>query len=71
MSIVVFWLVTPSVLVGGYQRFGGTYRLHLQGGNHIKTTRRHSREDHDIFAAVRTSNFRYVEYVIFMWTDLV
>jgi hypothetical protein len=28
---VVFWVVTPCNLVGGYQRFGGTYRAHLQG----------------------------------------
>jgi hypothetical protein len=31
MWIVVFWIVTPCSLVGAYQRFGGTYRLHLQG----------------------------------------
>jgi hypothetical protein len=30
MSIVVFWVVTPGRLVGGYQRFEGTYRLYLQ-----------------------------------------
>jgi hypothetical protein len=27
MVIVVFWAVTPCSLVGGYRRFGGTYRL--------------------------------------------
>jgi hypothetical protein len=31
MSVVVFWVVMPYGLIGGYQRFGGTYRLHLQG----------------------------------------
>jgi hypothetical protein len=29
LSVVVFWVVTPCDLIGGYQRFGGTYRLHL------------------------------------------
>jgi hypothetical protein len=29
--INVFWVVTPCGLVGGYQRFGGTYCLHHQG----------------------------------------
>jgi hypothetical protein len=31
MAIMVFWVVTPCSFVGGYQRFRGTYRLHLQG----------------------------------------
>jgi hypothetical protein len=31
VSIVVFWVVMPCGLVGGYQHFGGTYRLRLQG----------------------------------------
>jgi hypothetical protein len=26
MSIVIFWDVTPCLLLGGYRRFGGTYR---------------------------------------------
>jgi hypothetical protein len=30
MSILVFWLATPSELVGRYQRFGEIYCLHLQ-----------------------------------------
>jgi hypothetical protein len=30
-SMLVFWVVTPCGLGGGYQRFGGTYCLHLQG----------------------------------------
>jgi hypothetical protein len=29
--IVVFWVVTLCSLGDGYQRFGGVYRLHLQG----------------------------------------
>jgi hypothetical protein len=32
MSIVAFLVVTPCYHVGGYRHFGGTYRLHLQGG---------------------------------------
>jgi hypothetical protein len=31
MSMSVFWVVTPCILVGRYQRFGGTYCLYLQG----------------------------------------
>jgi hypothetical protein len=31
MLSVVLWIVTPYCLVGGCQRFGGNYRLHLQG----------------------------------------
>jgi hypothetical protein len=31
MSVVVFWVVMLCGLVGGNQRFEGTYRLHLQG----------------------------------------
>jgi hypothetical protein len=30
LSMLVFWVVTPCVLVGRYQRFGGTCCLHLQ-----------------------------------------
>jgi hypothetical protein len=30
MSMLAFWDVTPSKLVGRYQGFGGTYCLHLQ-----------------------------------------
>jgi hypothetical protein len=26
-AIVVFWVVTPRSLVGGYERFGETYRF--------------------------------------------
>lgn len=37
--------------VDGYQRFGGTYRLHLQGT--YKTTRRHNPEDHNRDVSVK------------------
>jgi hypothetical protein len=30
MSGVVLWVVTQCSLAGGYPRFGGTYRLHIQ-----------------------------------------
>jgi hypothetical protein len=31
MLILVFWVVTVCDLLGGYKRFGGKNRLHLQG----------------------------------------
>jgi hypothetical protein len=37
MSMFVFWVATPRWLVGGYQRFGGTYCLHLQDTSTLKT----------------------------------
>jgi hypothetical protein len=33
LSMFIFWVVTPCGLIGRYERFGGTYCLHLQGGN--------------------------------------
>jgi hypothetical protein len=33
---MVFWVVTPSSLVGGYQLFGGKYHFHLQGLKHVR-----------------------------------
>jgi hypothetical protein len=30
MSMMVFWVVTHYGFIGGYQRFGGTHRLHLK-----------------------------------------
>jgi hypothetical protein len=30
LLMVVFWVVMPSGLIGGYQCFGGTYCIHLQ-----------------------------------------
>jgi hypothetical protein len=37
ISTVVLWVVIPYTLVGGYQRFGRTYLLHLQGLNEFTT----------------------------------
>jgi hypothetical protein len=31
IEVVVFWVVTPSINVVGYQSFGGPCCLHLQG----------------------------------------
>jgi hypothetical protein len=31
LSMLVFWVETPCGLAGRYQRFGGTYCLHLRG----------------------------------------
>jgi hypothetical protein len=51
MSIMVFWDLTPCGLVSGYQRFGGMYRLHLQGKVWLlkicKTTLHQKPENHD------------------------
>jgi hypothetical protein len=30
IPVLMFWVVTPYELVGRYERFGGTYCLHLQ-----------------------------------------
>jgi hypothetical protein len=49
MRIVFFWIITPYILAGYYQRFGVRYRLHLQGRKFVttyKAARRHSPEDH-------------------------
>jgi hypothetical protein len=35
LSIVVFWVVTPCGLIGGYQRFGGTCHFHFQRRSHF------------------------------------
>jgi hypothetical protein len=32
MKIIIFWDMTPCSLLSCNRRFGGTYRLHLQGG---------------------------------------
>jgi hypothetical protein len=37
MPMLIFWVVTPCELVGRYQRFGGTYCLHLEGYIQINT----------------------------------
>jgi hypothetical protein len=31
MAMVVFWIMAPCSIVGGYKVFEGTYHLHLQG----------------------------------------
>jgi hypothetical protein len=31
MQMLIFWVLTLCGIVGKYQRFGGTYYLHLQG----------------------------------------
>jgi len=31
IQVQVFWIVTPRSVAVGYQRFGGTCCLHLQG----------------------------------------
>jgi hypothetical protein len=33
---MIFWFVTQCILVGGHQRFGGTYHLPLQGSTAIE-----------------------------------
>lgn len=38
MYMLVFWVVTPCVLISTHQRFGDTYRFHLQGGSHFIST---------------------------------
>jgi hypothetical protein len=35
--MLVFWVVTPCGLAARYQAFGGTYCLHLQGPEALKT----------------------------------
>jgi hypothetical protein len=58
-SKLVFWVLTPCGLVGRYQRFGGTYYLHLQTFVAIYNTNPHDvtkqTTNIDIFTAVRTS----------------
>jgi hypothetical protein len=34
--VLIFWVATPCRFVGRYQRFGGTYCLHLQCGNNAR-----------------------------------
>jgi hypothetical protein len=56
--MVAFWVVTPCGLVGVYQRFEGTYCLHIRG---LKTTMH-------IFTTVGASNLIYTIRAI-AWTD--
>jgi hypothetical protein len=56
IRIVFFWIITSCTLVGGYQRFGAAYRLHLQVRTLVmtyKATWRHNPEYHN-------SYFRYL-----------
>jgi hypothetical protein len=60
VKMLIFWVVTLCGFVDIYQRFGGTYRLHLQHlstkyghstflrnlGISTKSTRRYNPEDH-------------------------
>jgi hypothetical protein len=36
ITVLVFWVVTPCELAGRYQRFGGTYCLHLHHRENLK-----------------------------------
>jgi hypothetical protein len=47
-DVVVLWVVTPRSLVGGYQRFGRTYNLHLHGSTQKTAI--------NTFTIMRTSN---------------
>jgi hypothetical protein len=53
-SIVIFWIVTPCRLVGGYQRFGdSTMKMEAILFSETlvttyTTTRRHNSEDHNL-----------------------
>jgi hypothetical protein len=80
----VFWVVKPCGFIGGYQRFGLSYRLHLQYftlnmedstflwnlGNHIhKTTQRHSPEDHNRHLH-RTENIRSQRVFTYVYVQM-
>jgi hypothetical protein len=39
MTMVIFWAVTQCDFVGGYQSFGGTHCIHLQGETNIEAIR--------------------------------
>jgi hypothetical protein len=39
VQIMVFWVVAPCSLVGGFKRFGGTYCLHLQSRSKVQAIR--------------------------------
>lgn len=47
MQIVVFWVVTPCSVVGGYQRFGKKRIAFVFSVNTYKTTQHHDLEDHN------------------------
>jgi hypothetical protein len=50
IQVEVFWVLTPCVVMVGYQRFRGPCCLHLQGqeilASYHNTTWRHNPEDH-------------------------
>jgi hypothetical protein len=58
MKSIVFWDTKPCILLKFNRRFGGTYRLHLQGRI---STERNQRESRVLFinTAVRTLNVSY------------
>jgi hypothetical protein len=58
IQVEVFWVVTPCSVVVGYQRFGGPFYLHLQGGTSVsyhQITRHHNQEDLDFNLQIRIS----------------
>jgi hypothetical protein len=57
ISLVVFWVVRPCGPVGGYQRFGGTYRLHLQGELWNGVTTKKTKSDIAIDSIIASFNF--------------
>jgi hypothetical protein len=51
-SMLIFWVVTSCGLVGRYQRFGGTYCLHLQGWHYLGVTDQKTNIDDNIFRSL-------------------
>jgi hypothetical protein len=45
MKSVIFWDMTPCSPLSCTRRFGGTYRLHLQGASQRTTRRRIPKDD--------------------------
>jgi hypothetical protein len=80
ISMSVFWVVTPGTLVGGYERFGATYWIHLRGwrwrqyispkrwylptSSHCDSTQ----NTNIIFTAVRNSNLSHLYISSFVRT---
>jgi hypothetical protein len=44
MSALVFWVVTPCGLVGGYQRFGGRLPPEDEGDTYLRNVGNHLQE---------------------------
>jgi hypothetical protein len=74
MKSIFFWDMMPGSAVSGYRRFGGTYRLHLQGRRIVqqsseqattqRTTRRYIPEE-DTLQNHRCENLKsYKELMI-------